>query len=42
MAPRSRSRGDSKRRRPQQRQVATAIRNAREMVLLPYPSAVKG
>jgi len=25
----------------QQRQVATAIRNAREMALLPYPSAVK-
>jgi small subunit ribosomal protein S18 len=25
----------------QQRQVATAIRNAREMALLPYPSAAK-
>lgn len=26
----------------QQRQVATAIRNAREMALLPYPSATRG
>lgn len=28
--------------RSQQRQVATAIRNAREMALLPYPSTAKG
>ena len=28
--------------RPQQRRVATAIRNAREMALLPYPRAGRG